>query len=91
MGGEPQFTTSPGDRLVINGHYQGEPERDGEILELLGEDGGPPFVVRWSDGHISEYFPSSDASVEHFVHSKDSRLLGRREAARSHRWRPGRT
>jgi hypothetical protein len=60
---------SPGDRLVIRGHYQGEPSRDGEILEVLGENGAPPYLVRWADdGHISEFFPSSDASVEHFEH-----------------------
>ena len=65
----PELRASVGDRLVIKGHYQGEPSRDGEILEVLGEDGAPPFVVRWSeDGHLSEFFPSSDASVEHFVH-----------------------
>ncbi len=66
----PQLRASPGDRLVIRGHYQGEPQRDGEILEVLGEDGAPPFLVRWSEnGHVSEFFPSSDASVEHFIHA----------------------
>lgn len=69
----PELRASPGDRLIIRGHYQGEPQRDGEILKVLGEDGGPPFVVRWSDdGHVSEFFPSSDASVEHFDDSADS-------------------
>jgi len=32
--------------------------RDGEILEVHGEDGGPPYLVRWSDsGHESLVFP----------------------------------
>jgi hypothetical protein len=63
---------SPGDRLVIHGHHLGEPERDGEILEVIGEGGAPPYVVRWSDdGHVSELFPGSDASVEHFEHGAD--------------------
>lgn len=58
-----------GDRIIIHGHRLGEPDRDGEILKVLGKDGGPPYEVRWSeDGHVSEYFPSSDASVEHFEH-----------------------
>jgi Domain of unknown function (DUF1918) len=39
----------PGDRLVIRGHRVGEHVRDGEILEVLGEAGWPPYVVRWSD------------------------------------------
>jgi Domain of unknown function (DUF1918) len=58
---------SAGDRLVIHGHHTGEPERDAEIVEVLGEDGAPPFLVRWSDdGHVSRFYPSSDAYVEHF-------------------------
>jgi hypothetical protein len=60
---------SPGDRLVIRGHHLDERERDGEILEVLGEDGLPPFLVRWSDdGHVSRLLPGSDAYVEHFAH-----------------------
>jgi hypothetical protein len=68
-----------GDRLIVHGHRLGEPERDAEILEVLGEDGQPPFRVRWSDdGHVSEFFPGSDASVEHFEH----RIVKRTRAAR---------
>lgn len=58
-----------GDRLVIKGHHVGAPDRDGEIIEVKGEDGGPPFVVRWEDtGHETLFFPGSDAIVEHFKH-----------------------
>lgn len=61
-----------GDRLVIRGHHQGEPPRDAEVIAVLGEDGGPPFRVRWSDdGHESLLFPGSDASVEHLEHPVD--------------------
>jgi hypothetical protein len=59
---------SPGDRLVVKGHHQGEPERDAEILKVLGEDGTPPFLVRWDDDHESEVFPGSDMFVQHFEH-----------------------
>ncbi|MEX2556124.1 MAG: DUF1918 domain-containing protein [Actinomycetota bacterium] len=55
-----------GDRLVIKGHHIGEPVRDGEILEVRGPDGGPPYLVRWEDGHVGLVFPGSDADVEHF-------------------------
>lgn len=55
----------PGDRLVVRGHHQGEPQRDGEILKVLGEHGAPPYLVRWSDGHESEVFPGSDIFVQH--------------------------
>lgn len=64
-----ELHASPGDRLVVHGHHVGEPARDGEILEVLGDDGGPPFLVRWSDdGHVSRVYPSSDIHVEHFEH-----------------------
>ena len=58
----------PGDRIVIRSHHQGEPERDGEIVEVLGDGGAPPFLVRWEeDGHVSRFYPSTDAYVEHFT------------------------
>ena len=59
---------TPGDRLAIKGHHTGEPEIDGEILEVLGETGAPPYVVRWEDGHVSRVYPGSDAYVQHFEH-----------------------
>jgi hypothetical protein len=59
----------PGDRLVIKGHHVGEPDRDGEILEVRGPDGTPPFLVRWDeDGHEGLFFPSTDAAVEPVAH-----------------------
>jgi len=60
-----------GDRLVIKGHYVGEPDRDAEILEVRGDDGAPPYLVRWSDdGHEGLFFPSTDATIEHFPRSR---------------------
>jgi hypothetical protein len=56
-----------GDRIVIKGHHLGEPDRDCEVLEVRGTEGGPPFLVRWEDdGHEGLFFPGSDAVVEHF-------------------------
>ncbi|HEY4621975.1 MAG TPA: DUF1918 domain-containing protein [Gaiellaceae bacterium] len=64
----------PGDRLVVHGHHVGDRERDGEILEVLGESGSPPYVVRWSDdGHVSRIFPGSDAFVEHLAKTQKRR------------------
>lgn len=58
---------SVGDRIVVRGHHVGEPDRDGKILEVHGEDGGPPFLVSWSDdGHEGLFFPGTDAVVEHY-------------------------
>jgi Domain of unknown function (DUF1918) len=54
-----------GDELVVKGHHVGDQDRRGVITEIHGEDGGPPYLVRWSDGHESTFFPSSDTVVEH--------------------------
>lgn len=56
----------PGDRLVVRAHHQGEAQQDGEILKVLGEDGAPPYLVRWEDGHEAEVFPGSDVFIQHF-------------------------
>lgn len=55
-----------GDRIVIKGHYLGQPPRDGEILEVHGAGGAPPYLVRWSEsGEEGLFFPGADATVEH--------------------------
>jgi hypothetical protein len=57
---------APGDHIVVASTHVGEPARDGEILEVHGKDGAPPFKVRWSDdGHESLVFPGPDAHVQH--------------------------
>lgn len=60
---------SPGDRLIVHGHHLGEPERDGEVLEVYGKHGEPPYLVRWEDGVVSRLYPSSDVAVQHFEHA----------------------
>lgn len=55
-----------GDKLVIQSHHVGERERDAEILEIHGEEGTPPYLVRWSDtGQEGLVFPGPDASIQH--------------------------
>lgn len=59
---------SVGDRIVISGHRVGEPDRDCEVLEVHGKNGGPPYVVRWEDsGHECLFFPGSDAAVQPYA------------------------
>ena len=59
-----------GDRIVIHGHRIGEPNRDCEVLEMRGTDGGPPYLVRWGDnGHEALFSPGIDAFVEHYDHT----------------------
>ncbi|MGP0029264.1 MAG: DUF1918 domain-containing protein [Acidimicrobiales bacterium] len=61
---------SVGDRVIVHRRHLGEPDRDGEVLEVRGADGTPPYVVRWGDsGHESYFFPGSDASIQHFEHA----------------------
>jgi hypothetical protein len=53
-----------GDRLVVEGTRVGQTRRVGEIIALRREDGTPPYVVRWLDGHEGLFFPGSDSRVE---------------------------
>jgi len=53
-----------GDRLHIRGNCVGHPDKIGEILEVKGKAGGPPYLVRFDDGHTGLVFPGPDAVVE---------------------------
>jgi hypothetical protein len=53
----------PGDRIILAGEHLSEPTRSGEVLEARGADGGPPYVVRWEDGHTSTMFPGPGAAL----------------------------
>ncbi len=62
-----------GDQLVILSTRLDRPVRDGEILEVHGDDGQPPYVVRWSDnGRTTLVFPGPDAQV-HSLHTRAGR------------------
>ncbi len=53
-----------GDQLLIMSSRLQRSIRDGEILEVHGKGGQPPYVVRWSDtGDTTLVFPGSDARV----------------------------
>jgi hypothetical protein len=54
---------SVGDHLVVEGRTVSMHRREAEVLEVRGEDGGPPYLVRWEDGHESLAFPGPDAHV----------------------------
>jgi hypothetical protein len=54
-----------GDRLHVRGSSVGQPERTGEIVEVRGAAGQPPYLVRFDDGHTSLVFPGPDAIIEH--------------------------
>ena len=54
-----------GDRLHVHGNAVGQPDRTGEIVEVHGAAGAPPYLVRFDDGHTGLCFPGPDAVVEH--------------------------
>lgn len=53
-----------GDRLHVHGRTVGLTDKIGEIVEVRGSDGGPPYLVRFDDGHESLVFPGPDATVD---------------------------
>jgi hypothetical protein len=55
-----------GDRIVVRSTHQGEPERTGEVLEVRGASGGPPYLVTWApDGHTGLFYPAGTCTVVH--------------------------
>ncbi|MEO3754590.1 DUF1918 domain-containing protein [Streptomyces sp. B6B3] len=54
-----------GDRLLTHGRIVGQQDREGEIVEVMGSEGEPPFRVRFTDGHECVMSPGPDSVVEH--------------------------
>jgi hypothetical protein len=53
-----------GDRLHVHSNAVGDPDRIAEIIEVRGDAGAPPYLVRFPDGHESLVFPGPDSVVE---------------------------
>lgn len=50
---------------MVAGATVGAPARDGEIVEVHGREGEPPYLVRWSDtGRESLFFPGPDSHID---------------------------
>jgi hypothetical protein len=56
---------SVGDELTVRSSQLGIEDRHGLILEVHGQDGAPPYLVRWRDENESLFYPSSDTVIEH--------------------------
>jgi hypothetical protein len=54
-----------GDRLHVHGNAVGQSDKTGEIVEVRDAGGGPPYLVRFDDGHTGLVFPGPDAVIEH--------------------------
>lgn len=52
-----------GARIIVEGNKVGQRRREGEVVEVMATPEPTHYRVRWSDGHESIFFPSSDARV----------------------------
>ncbi|MEU9603818.1 DUF1918 domain-containing protein [Streptomyces sp. NPDC048057] len=53
-----------GDKLVVHGRTVGHHDRTAEVVDVLGEDGAPPYRVRFDDdGHECLVSPGPDTVV----------------------------
>ncbi|MET0713900.1 MAG: DUF1918 domain-containing protein [Mycetocola sp.] len=57
--------TTAGERIIIRGGTVGAPDRHGQIIEVRGDEGQPPYMVRFDDGHESLVYPGPDCVIEH--------------------------
>ena len=56
---------SKGDRLVQHGRVVGQHDQESEVVEVMGQEGSPPYRVRFSDGHEAIMSPGPDCQVKH--------------------------
>ncbi|MFJ1757019.1 DUF1918 domain-containing protein [Kitasatospora sp. NPDC088134] len=54
-----------GDHVHMFSRSVGMIDRRGEIVEVRGADGEPPYLVRFEDGHRALVYPGPDCLVEH--------------------------
>ncbi|MBB5154888.1 DUF1918 domain-containing protein [Saccharopolyspora phatthalungensis] len=53
-----------GDQLHVHSKHIDEADQIAVILEVRGENGAPPYKVRFKDGHESLVFPGGDCEIE---------------------------
>lgn len=49
----------PGDRIAVETERVGQPEHQGEVLEIIEGPTTVRYRVRWDDGHESEFIPTA--------------------------------
>jgi hypothetical protein len=52
-----------GDQICIHGNTVGHADKHGEIVEVRGTSGKPPYLVRFEDGREQLLFPGADAVI----------------------------
>jgi hypothetical protein len=50
-----------GDRILVEAETVGQPDREGEVLEVLEGTTKVTYRVRWNDGHESLFTPAAGA------------------------------
>lgn len=53
-----------GDQLHVHSRTVEKSDHTGVILEVRGEDGAPPYLVRFTDGHEALVYPGGDCVIE---------------------------
>jgi hypothetical protein len=74
-----------GDEMTVKGCHQGDEDRHGEIIEVIGADGAPPYMVRWRDGFESLFFsrprPGSATAQDRAPSTRGRALLTHRPSS----------
>ena len=52
-----------GDEIHVHSRTVDVPDRVGKIVEVRGENGEPPYLVRFDDGHETVMYPGSDSTI----------------------------
>lgn len=57
-----------GEWLIAEALHLDGPRRKGQILEVRGPEGEPPYLVHWLDNdRVSLFFPGPDTHLEHVL------------------------
>lgn len=53
-----------GNWIVVHGRTIDDTGREGQVVEVLHDDGSPPYLVHWLDtGRTTVFFPGPDTTV----------------------------
>jgi ribosomal protein L35AE/L33A len=72
-GGRARVEATIGDRICLRGNTVGHADKHGEIVEVHGDKGEPPYLVRFEDGQTRLMFPGPDAVIEHVPRQRSAK------------------
>lgn len=58
------MSANVGDRIRQHSNHTDTPDRTGTIVAVLGQDGGPPYRIRFDSGEETIVAPGPDATIE---------------------------